>query len=1066
MGNGQFQHPTEVAADAEGAVYVVDRGNNRVQVFTSDGGYLRQWGSPGNGDGQFQIPADITVDRSGNVFVADLGNNRVQVFSRSGEFLRQWGGRGSGDGKLNGPNAIAVDKLGNVYVADGHFERAIQVFRPDGQFLRKWGPAGTGDGQFTDASGIAVNDEGYVYVSDALANRVQVFDSNGVFLTKWGSFGGAEGQFRGPIGIAVNDSGNIYVTDVGNHRVQAFSTATVPLQTPRPTPPPTATPMATPTPRPTPTPTPSPAVPPTPLSGTLTLDTDRGYLFSRQSLVSPLDGDLWVGDVSVEQQDGSSRRVVFFISRPSFGQRGLEDLGDLATTPLQEVDLADSRSPVNDAEARLNHVYVVRAREGQANAYIVLRVTRVDDRSVTFDWLYYSPTASPTPTPSPTPLPTPAPMAAPLPPGVHSSGTLDIPLGSIVDLDRGALNVGVDADIWFRAATEGLRHLLPMEGAKAAYMGGNQPGRDGCVTAELSAEEVLIKVPSPGFYVCVLTNEGRYSELQVFADADPKKINIRYTTWEAVASIPTPTPTGAPTAAPGSAAGQSTIAGTVLYNGNPITQVTDRTFDFFVFNTDPNISGYLRYEYDPTTGVYRVPDLEPGTYGVRAQMFNVNNQIGYFDGFLTVEVPPGVALVEADMDATQTIHLTSPVDTGTGLGHRFNEFTVQNTLRPEEVIFRWQAIPEVSWYELAIREHGTGGQIEILSATRITDTEFTPRTLQANAEGRYYVASLRGFNAAGQETAIARVLYTTSFSDLVFRVVTTTSTPTPTPTPAVRVATYRAGDGPSALAFDGSNIWVANEFGDSVTKLSASDGGTLGTFPVGDGPRALVFDGQSVWVANTNDGTLTRLSLDGTVTGTFLVGAGPLALAVEGEHIWVANNSEQTITRVRRTDGVVLRTLDVENPGPLVFDGDHIWVATLKAGRVTKIRVSDDAVLGEFTVAGDPRGLAFDGQHLWVTDFTGDGVTKLTLDGTIAGTFPVVEGPQALAFDGESIWVASSFSNFVTRLRAADGENLGIFGVGSRPAALAFDGQSIWVANFRDDTVTKIPWTAVPVVAE
>ena len=107
--------------------------------------------------------------------------------------------------------------------------------------------------------------------------------------------------------------------------------------------------------------------------------------------------------------------------------------------------------------------------------------------------------------------------------------------------------------MWFRTATEGLRHLFPVSKAVAAYTGGSQPGREVCANIPLSTEEVLIKVPSPGFYVCVLTNQGRYSELKVFADDNPELISISYTTWDTVAATPTPTPTipiATPTPAP------------------------------------------------------------------------------------------------------------------------------------------------------------------------------------------------------------------------------------------------------------------------------------------------------------------------------------------------------------------------------------------------------------------------------------------------------------------------------------------------------------------------------------
>ena len=277
-------------------------------------------------------------------------------------------------------------------------------------------------------------------------------------------------------------------------------------------------------------------------------------------------------------------------------------------------------------------------------------------------------------------------------------------------------------------------------------------------------------------------------------------------------------------------------------------------------------------------------------------------------------------------------------------------------------------------------------------------------------------------------------------------------TPTPeatrTPTPALTTITYPTGNGPVAVAFDGSNIWVANEFDDTVTKLSASDGTKLATFPVGDGPRALAFDGQSVWVV-----------------ATVAVGDGPIALAYDGQDIWVSNNAGLSVSVLDGGDASVLQSLSIhDNPGPLVYDGEHVWVGHIKAGRVTKFRATDRFVIERWSVPGDPRGLAFDGEHIWVTDFIGNSVSKVTPDyGGIVGTFEVGERPEAVVSDGASIWVANSESNDITRIRVSDGAHLGTYQVGDRPLALAFDGQYIWVANFNQDTVTRISWFPVPV---
>ena len=117
-GQEQFDHPFGVAIDASGNVYVADANNNRIQVFTSSGGYVTQWGGYGSGQGQFYSPYGVAVDASGNVYVMDTGNNRIQMFTGSGGYITQWGSSGSGQGQFNYPGGIAVDASGNVYVAD------------------------------------------------------------------------------------------------------------------------------------------------------------------------------------------------------------------------------------------------------------------------------------------------------------------------------------------------------------------------------------------------------------------------------------------------------------------------------------------------------------------------------------------------------------------------------------------------------------------------------------------------------------------------------------------------------------------------------------------------------------------------------------------------------------------------------------------------------------------------------------------------------------------------------------------------------------------------------------
>ena len=191
-------------------------------------GFLRAWGTVGNGDGQFALPDGIGVDNGGTVWVADRDNNRVERFTSSGRFrafpaLRHQH-RSPAPGRLNLPYDVAPDALGNVYVADTHNHR-IQEFSPTGRLIRKWGGRGSGGGQFWQPRGVAIDPFGNVWVADHENHRVQKFTATGRFLGKFGanggdgSYGGGWGEFNSPRGLSSDAAGNIYVADDANHRI-------------------------------------------------------------------------------------------------------------------------------------------------------------------------------------------------------------------------------------------------------------------------------------------------------------------------------------------------------------------------------------------------------------------------------------------------------------------------------------------------------------------------------------------------------------------------------------------------------------------------------------------------------------------------------------------------------------------------------------------------------------------------------------------------------------------------------------------------------------------------------
>lgn len=239
--NGNFHNPTGIACDAKGDVYVVDTNNHRVQKFDGRlGSYIMKFGSRGNGEGQFSSPWGIAVDRvRGYVYVVDSANFRVQKFDHRGEFVMQWGSFGSNDGQFYFARGIAVDPAdGAVYVVDMGNHR-VQKFDTSTnvlpQLITKWGgglgpghassPQAQEAGQLRSPWGITVDGNGDVYVTDTGNHRVQKFDREGNFITQWGGFGNGDGQFNFPYGSAVDAKGSVFVVDSGNTRVQQFMPA-------------------------------------------------------------------------------------------------------------------------------------------------------------------------------------------------------------------------------------------------------------------------------------------------------------------------------------------------------------------------------------------------------------------------------------------------------------------------------------------------------------------------------------------------------------------------------------------------------------------------------------------------------------------------------------------------------------------------------------------------------------------------------------------------------------------------------------------------------------------------
>jgi DNA-binding beta-propeller fold protein YncE len=190
--DGMFRQVTDVAWDAAGNSYISDGYiNSRIAKVDKDGNWLKSWGEPGDQPGQLNTPHSIALDAQGNVYVADRGNRRIQVFDSDGKFLRQitidlpvdpnaHAAIGNKPTATNGtmapgaPWAICITPAPNqvLYSSDG-FPGRIYKLTLDGKVLGVFGKSGKQLGQFGWIHEMACPSENELYVAEILNWRIQ-----------------------------------------------------------------------------------------------------------------------------------------------------------------------------------------------------------------------------------------------------------------------------------------------------------------------------------------------------------------------------------------------------------------------------------------------------------------------------------------------------------------------------------------------------------------------------------------------------------------------------------------------------------------------------------------------------------------------------------------------------------------------------------------------------------------------------------------------------------------------------------------------------------------------------
>lgn len=122
-GTDTFTEPNAVIVAKNGDIFVsdgheADRGVARILKYDASGKFLMQWGQPGKGPNDLEVPHALAMDSKGLLYVGDRWNNRVVVYTQDGKLVKSWF-------QFGRPSGLFIDKNDILYSADSESRRPV-----------------------------------------------------------------------------------------------------------------------------------------------------------------------------------------------------------------------------------------------------------------------------------------------------------------------------------------------------------------------------------------------------------------------------------------------------------------------------------------------------------------------------------------------------------------------------------------------------------------------------------------------------------------------------------------------------------------------------------------------------------------------------------------------------------------------------------------------------------------------------------------------------------------------------------------------------------------------------
>jgi sugar lactone lactonase YvrE len=190
QGPGQFMQPVRAAFDGRDYRYVSDFGPCRVQVFDSEGKYVRCFGKQGSGPGELLNPISMSLSGQGDMLVCDSGNHRVHVFDGDGRHVRVVPSPDDPQQiRLKWPRHVLSTADGSIIVADYD---CVRLFSRDGLFVKEIKPPHVQEEQWKVYS-MCSGPRGELATFERGSQMMRVLDADGALLwtakldNEWGT---------------------------------------------------------------------------------------------------------------------------------------------------------------------------------------------------------------------------------------------------------------------------------------------------------------------------------------------------------------------------------------------------------------------------------------------------------------------------------------------------------------------------------------------------------------------------------------------------------------------------------------------------------------------------------------------------------------------------------------------------------------------------------------------------------------------------------------------------------------------------------------------------------------